>query len=75
MNKNLLIKIGLSMMTTSGLALVGISHYAVKQWRKADRQLKEANFMLGIHQLGITCKDIEIRHLNEELKELKAKRK
>lgn len=75
MNKNLLIKIGVSIMMTSGLTLVGISRYAIKQWEKADRQLKEANLALSIHQLGIKCKEIEIRLLNEELENLKSKRR
>ena len=75
MNKNLLLKGGIATMMVCGVTLTCMCKYAVKQWEKAERELKAAKGAIAATCIAGTILMNENEKLNKELNELKAKRK
>lgn len=74
MNKNLLIKIGTAMELGGILTLMGSGLYAIKQWSKAERELKDAKNTIVACCIAGTVIMEENKKLNKELEELKAEK-
>ena len=75
MNKKLMKNILTGVELACIWCLVGIALKRNNDCYKAELERDEANFMLAVERLGGVCKDIEYRHLKEELKKIKAEQK
>ena len=75
MSKNLLFKGGITIMIVGSVALTCMCEYAAKQWGKAERELEKAKDAIIAEGLLIASLIDKNEKLNNELNELKAKRK
>lgn len=75
MSKDLIIKICRVVHVGAGLTLSGIALKKIIECDNLERKLHKAELNSGMYELKDIINKIKIKELNEELEELKAKRK